>query len=178
MNKMLSKSKKEEPTEENFGFGLTLVLMSLAFDGLTQTQTDKNHKSSKRDFAYPSMFTNNLLGLIFSSSMYAYGAMTEGDNTHERIFNSSELLGECVIWGLAGAIGQIFIFFTISLYDCYLLTIITTTRKFFSVVYSNFKFGHNFDNTQWLGASIVMICTFVELFSKKGGKKKVDEKKS
>jgi len=46
--------------------------------------------------------------------------------------------------GVSGAVGQIFIFLTISLFDCYLLTIITTTRKFFSVVYSNFTFGHNF----------------------------------
>ena len=51
------------------------------------------------------MFTNNLLGLIFSGSMYVFGAMTEGDNTHTRIFSSPELLSECVIWGLAGAIG-------------------------------------------------------------------------
>jgi UDP-galactose transporter B1 len=90
---------------------------------------------------------------------------------------SPEILSECVIWGLAGSIGQIFIFLTISLFDCYLLTIITTTRKFFSVVYSNFRFGHNFDNTQWVGASIVMICTFVELFSKKDPKVAGKDKK-
>ena len=32
---ILSKSKKEEPSSDNFGTGLTLVLLSLAFDGLT-----------------------------------------------------------------------------------------------------------------------------------------------
>ena len=57
-----------------------------------------------------------------------------------------------------------------------MLTIITTTRKFFSVVYSNFRFGHNFDQMQWVGASIVMICTFVELFSKKDPKKDKEDK--
>lgn len=74
--------------------------------------------------------------------------------------------------GLSGSIGQVFIFFTISLFDCYLLTIITTTRKFFSVVYSNFKFGHNFNNQQWFGAAIVMLCTLVELMGKKKDKPK------
>jgi UDP-galactose transporter B1 len=91
--------------------------------------------------------------------------------------SSNEILTECVIWGFAGAIGQIFIFLTISLFDCYLLTIITTTRKFFSVVYSNFRFGHNFNQMQWFGASIVMICTFVELFSKKEKPQKDDKTK-
>ena len=93
-----------------------------------------------------------------------------------RIYQNSTLLFNSIAVGLAGSIGQVFIFFTVSLFDCYLLTIITTTRKFFSVVYSNFKFGHNFNTLQWVGASIVMICTFVELFSKdKKKKEKVDE---
>jgi hypothetical protein len=37
-------------------------------------------------------------------------------------------------------------------------------------------FGHNFDSTQWLGASIVMLCTFVELLGKKKKDPKVEEK--
>jgi len=173
----LSKSKKEEAqSTEDFSWGLFLVIASLTFDGLTQTQTDINHKKSKRDFAYISMFTNNFLGLIFSGSMYVFGVLTEGDNTHTRIMESPEMLKECIIWAFAGTMGQIFIFLTISMFNCYLLTIITTTRKFFSVVYSNFRFGHNFDSTQWVGASIVMICTFAELLGKKKKETKVEEK--
>ena len=91
------------------------------------------------------MFTNNLIGLVLSFSIYAVGVATAGDDTHTRILNDQQLLFDCIMVGLSGAIGQVFIFFTISLFDCYLLTIITTTRKFFSVVYSNFKFGHNFN---------------------------------
>jgi len=87
-----------------------------------------------------------------------------------RVFSDTKLLYDCVMVGLSGSVGQVFIFFTISLFNCYLLTIITTTRKFFSVVYSNFRFGHKFSDEQWAGASIVMICTFVELFSKKDKK--------
>jgi len=123
------------------------------------------------------MFSNNLFGLIFSSMMYAFSVHYYGDDTHIRILNNPQLLFDSVAVGLAGTIGQIFIFFCVSLFDCYLLTIITTTRKFFSVVYSNFKFGHNFNEMQWAGALVVMICTFVELFTKKSKKEeKVDEK--
>ena len=114
------------------------MFASLGFDGLTQTQTDKRFKQSKREFAYPGMLANNLVGLILSLTMYVVNAMIFGDNTHMAILNSPDQLKRCIIWGLSGTIGQIFIFFTISLFDCYLLTVITTTRKFFSVVYSNF----------------------------------------
>ena len=85
--------------------GLILVLMSLGFDGLTQTQTDKNHKEKSRDFAYPSMFTNNLIGLFLSGAMYTFGAVTEGDDTLQRIISSPDILSGCVIWGLAGSVG-------------------------------------------------------------------------
>jgi len=91
------------------------------------------------------MFTNNLFGLVISLIIYAFEVQFYGDDSHTRIFGNPQLLYESVAIGLCGSIGQVFIFLTVSLFDCYLLTIITTTRKFFSVVYSNFKFGHNFN---------------------------------
>lgn len=153
--------------------GISLVLGSLLFDGMTQTQTDKQHKSSKRETAYPTMFTNNVFGLIMSALIYMYDVHTTGDDTHQRLLADRSLLLSCVAIGVCGCFGQVFVFFTVSLFDCYFLTIITTTRKFFSVVYSNYMFGHNFNNIQWLGASIVMACTTSELF----GDKKKDKKK-
>lgn len=127
------------------------------------------------------MFSNNLFGLVVSLMIYAFEVQNYGDDSHNIIFGNPKLLYESVAIGLCGSIGQVFIFLTVSLFDCYLLTIITTTRKFFSVVYSNFKFGHNFNEMQWIGALMVMACTFVELFSKKAKivpfKKVVDKAK-
>lgn len=117
------------------------------------------------------MFVNNSVGFILSAAIYSFGVLTEGDETHLRILNDPQVLYDCIMVGLTGSIGQVFIFFCISVFDCYLLSVITTTRKFFSVVYSNFRFGHNFNNMQWVGAILVMACTVAELMSKKGGKK-------
>jgi len=87
------------------------------------------------------------------------------------------MMFDCVMVGLSGSLGQIFVFLTISLFDCYLLTVLTTTRKFFSVVFSNFRFGHKFSGMQWLGSGIVMACTFVEMFLKKKQPPKDDKQK-
>ena len=160
-------SKKSGDTSADV-WGLLLLLGSLTFDGLTGTETDKHHKETKRDFAYPGMFVNNMVGLVLSLVIYTVGVFSEGDDTHTRIFSDRQTLFDCVMVGLTGSIGQVFIFFCISVFDCYLLSVITTTRKFFSVVYSNFRFGHNFNHMQWVGAIIVMICTAAELMSKKG----------
>lgn len=77
-----SKMKSKKTDEGNNSFGLALVMCSLAFDGLTQTQTDMNHKKSKRDFAYPGMLVNNLVGLLFSGSFYIFSVVQYGENSH------------------------------------------------------------------------------------------------
>jgi hypothetical protein len=51
------------------------------------------------------MFTNNLIGLGLSGLMYTFGAITEGDDTLDRVLSNPELMTECLIWGLAGSVG-------------------------------------------------------------------------
>jgi len=63
------KNKKGDEDKDNT-IGLLLVCGSLLFDGLSNTQTDKNQKKSKRDFAYLTMFYNNLFGLVLSLIIY------------------------------------------------------------------------------------------------------------
>ena len=74
--------------------------------------------------------------------------------------------------GASGALGQIFIYLSISLFNSHLLAVITTSRKLFSVVFSNIKFQHHFTPLQWIGALLVMVCTFVELYIGKKNKEK------
>jgi drug/metabolite transporter (DMT)-like permease len=128
---------------ENF-LGVFLVFASLVFDGLTNSQTDKEHKESGRDYAYSLMFSNNFVSLIGNTSIYLFYWLFYNDSTVYRILTDWSLCYDVLLIGFSGALGQIFIFFAISLFDCYILTIITTTRKLFSVVLSNFAFNHSF----------------------------------
>lgn len=75
--------------------------------------------------------------------------------------------------GLCGGLGQIFIYFTLSLFDGYKVSIITTTRKCMSIVASNFIFNHRFTQEQWIGASIVMASACLEVVA--GKNKKVEK---
>ena len=84
-------SKKLKGIEGTATTGYALVLVSLFFDGLTSSTQDKNHKESKRDFAYFTMFYNNcchfgLNFLIFCFQVYAYG-----DDSIERLLTNQEL---------------------------------------------------------------------------------------
>lgn len=141
---VLFNSSKVKSFEEDSMIGVFLVLASLFFDGFTNSQTDKNHQRKKRDFAYHTMLYNNLVGLAGNVTFHVFQRLFWEDQSIERTMDDTNLLYKVIAIGLCGAVGQIFIFLTISLHDCYKLTIITTTRKCFSVVASAFMFNHAF----------------------------------
>lgn len=78
--------------------------------------------------------------------------------------NDFKIVRDVLLIGLCGAFGQIFIFLTISLHDCYKLSIVTTTRKCVSVVVSAFVFNHQFTPVQWTGACMVLGSTCAEVY--------------
>jgi len=90
------------------------------------------------------MFSNNFVQLIANIAFFIPSFMYKGDDTIERVFADPILLRNVIMIGVSGALGQIFIYFTISLFNCYVLTVITTSRKLFSVVFSNVIFSHHF----------------------------------
>lgn len=135
---VLFNSKKVVAIELDNMVGIALVFASLFFDGLVSTQTDKTHKGSGRDYAYSLMFSNNLVQLLANLAFYGFYLFAHGDDTLAHICSSPRLLVDVVMIGVSGALGQIFIYFTISLFNCHLLAVITTSRKLFSVVLSNF----------------------------------------
>jgi len=157
--------------------GILLIIASLLFDGLVSSQTDKEHQSSGRDYAYSLMFSNNLVQLCANAGFYLFTWAMYGDDTLSRIFTQSNLFRDVMMISASGALGQIFIYFAISLFNNYLLAVITTSRKLFSVVISNITFNHHLSSMQWMGAGLVTFCTFAELYIGKRNKDKERELK-
>lgn len=56
---------------------------------------------------------------------------------------------------MCGAIGQVFIFYTLSTFSSLLLVTITVTRKMLTMILSVVWFGHKLGGKQWLGVSLV-----------------------
>lgn len=69
-------------------FGIGLVAFSLVFDGISSSQQDKNHKEHKREWAYLTMFYNNLVIFVLNFACYLYNSVFEGDKSFEIISNS------------------------------------------------------------------------------------------
>ena len=163
--------KKADGLFDESLFGIGLVLTSLLFDGLVSTQQDKNHQSTKRDFAYHTMFYSNIVILIGNFLLYAYSVQVHNDLSLQKCLDDPILMRDTLLISFLGAVGQIFVFLTISLFDNYKLSIVTTSRKCLSVVVSAFIFDHKFTSVQWLGAVIVMLSTCAEVYLGKNKKK-------
>merc|ERR550525_1030203 len=84
-----------------------------------------------------------------------------------------------IIFAACSAVGQAFIFFTISSFDPLVCTTVTTTRKVFSVLYSILAKGHAMNLQGWTGVAMACGGILGELEEKYSASKKtkVDKKK-
>ena len=69
--------------------------------------------------------------------------------------NSEQLRWNLAILNGVVAVGQIFIFLCITWYSSLVTTTITTTRKFFTILFSVLHFGHSFAMGQWMSVFLV-----------------------
>ena len=70
-------------------------------------------------------------------------------------------------FGACSAVGQSFIFYTISTFDPLVCTTVTTTRKIFSVLLSIFLKGHELPLMGWGGVALASAGILAEASSKR-----------
>ena len=66
-----------------------------------------------------------------------------------------EALKNVVGFATCGAVGQVFIFYTLSRFSSLLLVTVTVTRKMLTMLLSVFWFGHSLHFGQWVGVGLV-----------------------
>jgi UDP-galactose transporter B1 len=70
---------------------------------------------------------------------------------------------------LSASLGQVFIFLTIHHFSPLICTTITTTRKFFTILLSVYKFGHVLNVLQWGSVGLVFGGLYLEIAAKMVG---------
>lgn len=81
-------------------------------------------------------------------------------------------------FAVCSAVGQSFIFYTISNFDPLVCTTVTTTRKVFSVLLSIFINNHPMSTESWLGIGLASLGILSELQDKGGKGHGASEKKA
>jgi uncharacterized membrane protein len=74
------------------------------------------------------------------------------------------VLMDIFLFSLVGALGQNFIYYTIHNFGALMCSIITTTRKFFTILFSVLLYGHTLTLWQWIAVVIVFAGLSFDMF--------------
>lgn len=142
--------------------GIAILLASLFSDGMLADEQHKVQKNQPKNFGiYHIMSGTNLFTFILS---LCYGIVNGQILTFLNFCaDYPEVINDLVKITLLGCVGQYFIFYTINTFGSVALSILTTTRKFFTVLASIFYFNHHINNSQWISIVLVFIGVVLEL---------------
>ncbi|XP_037923947.1 solute carrier family 35 member B1 homolog [Hermetia illucens] len=153
------------PDADKVGLGELLLFLSLSMDGLTGAIQERMRSSSA-----PSGQQMMLAMNWWSTIMLGVAILLTGEGKLFIAFalKHSELLVHLSSLALAGALGQFFIFLMVSHFGPLACSVVTTTRKFFTVLCSVLFFGNVLVPRQWFGAVLVFAGLFADMmFGKK-----------
>jgi len=144
--------------------GLLFIGFSLAMDAVTGGLQDKVKKSTKElnpqagpkpvPTMHESMFWTNFSGCLVTFVIAVVtGQLFSGLNFS---FKHPEVFQDILLWSLASAVGQNFIYYTITQFNPLVLTTVTTVRKIFTTVFSVLRDPSNsLSAGQWAGCGLV-----------------------
>ncbi|KAH6757395.1 UDP-galactose transporter 3 [Perilla frutescens var. hirtella] len=139
----------------NAPLGYGLCFLNLAFDGFTNATQDSLTARYPKTSAWNIMLGMNLWGTIYNMVFMFGWPSAIGYNAVQFCQNHPEAAWDILLYCLCGAVGQNFIFLTISQFGSLTNTTITTTRKFVSIVVSSLLSGNPLSEKQW--TSVVMV---------------------
>lgn len=148
--------------------GIALLFVSLVFDGITgsnQHLLDKEYEISAHDL----MFGMNLFAFIYTFvALVLTGELQRGV---QYVTMYPWIQKDIFLFGLSSALGQNFIFYTITGPGPLACTTITTTRKFFTILISVLRYPetNSLTGQQWLGVFTVFSALGAEILIKARG---------
>ncbi|CAI9092692.1 OLC1v1028009C1 [Oldenlandia corymbosa var. corymbosa] len=135
--------------------GYTLCCLNLAFDGFTNATQDSITARYPKTTAWDIMLGMNLWGTIYNVVFMFGWPQASGYEAVKFCQQHPEAAWDILLYCLCGAVGQNFIFLTISRFGSLTNTTITTTRKFVSIVVSSLLSGNALSPKQW--GSVFMV---------------------
>ncbi|KVH97733.1 UDP-galactose/UDP-glucose transporter 3-like [Cynara cardunculus var. scolymus] len=161
----------------NAPLGYGLCFLNLVFDGFTNATQDSISARYPKTNAWDMMLGMNLWGTIYNL-VFMFGLpQASGYQAVQFCKQHPEAASDILYFCLCGAVGQNFIFFTISRFGSLTNTTITTTRKFVSIVVSSLLSGNPLSQKQWGSVAMVFSGLSYQIFLKRKKPKRMKKKK-
>ncbi|XP_075436457.1 solute carrier family 35 member B1 [Ascaphus truei] len=151
-----------------FGYGELLLLLSLTLDGLTGVSQDHMRVSFQTGSNHMMLNINLWSSLFLGAGILLTGEVWDFLSFMERY---PGILYNILLFSLTSALGQTFIFMTVVYFGPLTCSIITTTRKFFTILASVLLFSNPISSLQWGGTMLVFLGLGLDAKFGKGSKK-------
>lgn len=152
-------NEMKKQMESQMSFGELLIALSLLMDGLTSAVQERM-RSEHNSRSGHMMLNMNIWSVVLSGIVILIsGELFEFIKFLQRYPTT---LWHIATFSIAGAFGQYFIFLTVADFGPLPCSIITTTRKFFTVLGSIIIFGNALSPRQWLSTFIVFTGLFLD----------------
>lgn len=174
---------KSKASGADSSMGLALIFASLVLDAVTGGLQDKVKKvcveknpavNKAKPTMHESMFYTNLSG--FLTALVLAAGMGQLQGGYEFCAKHPEVFTAIMIYSASSAVGQNFIYYTITQFNPLVLTTVTTTRKIFSTLYSVFRGGKGLAQMQWAGCMLVFVGLLGDVYHKYASSSKPKDK--
>lgn len=142
--------------------GLFLLCLYMIFDSFTSNWQSEVFKTYGITYVQMMCGVNLFSTLFTAASLFVQGGFAEGLS-----FSSEhpKFLVDCVILSISSAVGQLFIFFTISKFGAIVFTIIMTLRQAVAILLSCLIYHHQISPLGIFGCVIVFLAIFIRVYS-------------
>jgi len=178
---LLQPAKANAAEKTNSVFGIVLLLINLILDGTTNSTQDKIFSKYKITSSQMMLWMNVFSSIIMTGYLLAIHPLGNHElvNAIGFVAERPEIIKHIILFGLCGAVGQVFIFYVLGNFGSIVLVTITVTRKMLSIVMSVVWYSHKLAIGQWVAVGIVFagitLDTVVGIQQKR---KKQEEKKA
>ena len=150
--------------------GYLYIACALFSEGIYAPLIDK--RNSEAGNPYITMLFTHLwnMVIIFITSF------SDVISSFKFIAENPVFISQILVMVATGGIAQIALYMVVSLSDGLVLSIATTTRKFFTILISSIFFGHKFTSLQWSGIIIVFAALGFDILGKRKPKQDNEKK--
>ncbi|ORX82683.1 UAA transporter [Anaeromyces robustus] len=181
---LLQPAKANAAEKTNSIFGIVLLLINLILDGTTNSTQDKIFSKYKITSSQMMLWMNVFSSIIMTGYLLAIHPLGNHElvNAISFVAERPVIIKHIILFGLCGAVGQVFIFYVLGNFGSIVLVTITVTRKMISIVMSVIWFKHKLVLGQWVAVGIVfagiILDTVVGIQQKRKKQEKSEKEKN
>merc|ERR1711934_17325 len=149
----------------SFGAGEAFLLGSLFLDGFTGVFQEKMRDEKYKTTEHNMMYNMNKYGCLILIAMILFSGEIWGFLAFAGQYPA--VWWQIILYGACSALGQHYIFVTVVTFGPLMCSIITTTRKFFTVLCSVFLFSNPMTPQKWLATVLVFFGLGLDVYGKK-----------